>query len=173
MKEEIGQETYTEVITFILSMQKKLTKKLGSSLPFTGNFLSYRQSLLNWCPIGRDASEKERNVFKEFDGKHGYRIKGKKKLERMLKKRDIDSIEIALGGQTSLDIFPSGWNKTYALKHFPNWDVWFVGDCCSEGGNDEALYRVLEKKDRAFQTSGPQETQRILKDIIIPALNNK
>jgi phosphomannomutase len=170
MKEKIGAELYADFLAFVLDMQKKLIKKWGYSLPFTGNFLSYRQSLLNWCPIGRDAGETERNAFKEFDTQHRYRIKGKKKLERMLKERNIASIEITLGGQTSLDIFPVGWNKTYALQHFPGWNTWFIGDRCMEGGNDKAIYDVLKKKDQAFHTSGPEETIKTIEEIIVPNL---
>jgi phosphomannomutase len=173
MKEKIGQETYTHLLTIILGMQEKLTTGTGISLPFTGNFLSYRQSLLNWCPIGRDACDKERNEFKLFDSEYSYRAKAKKKLENALKKCNINTLEIALGGQTSLDLFPRGWNKSFALQHFPNWDVWFIGDRCEKGGNDQAIYDVLVKKDRAFQTSGPQETKDILEKVILPTLNSK
>lgn len=170
MREQISNETYTKLLTYIFVAQEKLLKASHISLPFTGNFVSYRQSLLNWCPIGRDAAADDRASFQEFDKQHGYRIKAKKKLEKKLKKNNIEGIEIALGGQTSLDIFPTGWNKTFALQHFTGRDVWFVGDRCEVGGNDQAIYDVIEKEGQAFKTSGPIETIKIIKENIIPKL---
>ena len=170
MRAEIGNETYTLLLTYILSAQKKLLTMHNISLPFTGNFISYRQSLLNWCPIGRDAGVDDRASFQEFDEDGQYRNKAKKKLEKKLKKENIEGIEIALGGQTSLDIFPTGWNKTFALQHFPWRDVWFVGDRCEEGGNDHAIYSAVKKERRAYSTTNPQETMKIINEIIIPHL---
>ena len=170
MRAEIGNETYTRLLTYILSAQKKLLTAHNVSLPFTGNFVSYRQSLLNWCPIGRDAGVDERSSFQEFDKDCQFRNKVKKKLEKKLNKENIKGIEIALGGQTSLDIFPTGWNKTFALQHFPWRDVWFVGDRCEAGGNDHAIYEAVKKEGRAYCTTSPQETIKIITETIVPHL---
>jgi phosphomannomutase len=175
MRTEIGNESYTKLLTYVMEEQKKLLKTPDISLPFTGNFISYRQSLLNWCPIGRDANSEDRTTFQEFDKEHRYRLKVKKRLEKKLEKENIvgmtvKGIEIALGGQTSLDIFPTGWNKTYSLQHFENRDIWFVGDRCEAGGNDQALYDVIKKTGKAFQTSGPIKTMKIIEQTIIPKL---
>ena len=170
MREKIGKDTYRACISTILSMQEKLTKGTGANLPFTGNFISYRTSLLNWCPIGRDSNDEERDKFKAFDKEHVYRTKAKKKLEKKFEKYDIKGLEIALGGQTSLDIFPKGWNKTFALNHFPNSTVWFIGDRCENGGNDQAIYDVVSNSNKAFKTTGPKETISIIEDTIIPNL---
>ena len=85
-------------------------------------------------------------VFKSLIKMVNIEIEAKKKLEKKLNKENIKGIEIALGGQTSLDIFPSGWNKTFALQHFIGRDVWFVGDRCEEGGNDHAIYNAVAVK---------------------------
>tara|TARA_Y100000310_G_scaffold245477_1_gene250452 strand:- start:444 stop:1256 length:813 start_codon:yes stop_codon:yes gene_type:complete len=170
MRKSIGKDKYRELVSIILGVQKKLVKRPMMNLPFTGNFISYRQSLLNWCPIGRDANDEDRKEFKLFDKEHGYRMKAKKKLEKTFVKRGIVGLEIALGGQTSLDIFPKGWNKSFALTHFPGRDIWFVGDRCTGGGNDHAIYDELKKKDKAFQTVGPKETIQIIEELIIPNL---
>ena len=34
---------------------------------------------------------------------------------------------IALGGETSFDIYPIGWDKTYAMKHFKGYKIYFIG----------------------------------------------
>ena len=36
-------------------------------------------------------------------------------------------LTVALGGSTSFDIYPDGWNKTYGLKHYKDKRVFFVG----------------------------------------------
>ena len=175
MRTEIGDKSYTQLLTYIIEEQRKLLKAVNIPLPFSGNFISYRQSLLNWCPIGRDANNKDRVAFQEFDKKHDYRVKAKKRLDKKLKKENIvgmtvKGIEIALGGQTSLDIFPTGWNKTYSLQHFENRDIWFIGDRCDKGGNDQAIYEALSESGKAFKTTGPTQTMNIIEHTIIPEL---
>ena len=73
-------------------------------------------------------------------------------------------VTVKLGGDTSFDIYPNGWDKTYALTHFDRnqWDFWFIGDRCDETGNDYEIYRELKKEGRAFHTSSPEETVEFL-----------
>ena len=80
------------------------------------------------------------------------------------------SLSFSLGGSTSIDIYPHGWDKTYALNHYDDNNLfWFVGDrCLQETGNDKALYDKLNsiRKNTAFQTNGPSQTIQLIKDII-------
>ena len=78
----------------------------------------------------------------------------------------LKKVTIKLGGDTSFDIYPKGWDKTYGLKHFSNWDVWFVGDRCYPDGNDYEIYKECCKKDQGFITSGPEQTVEIIDEII-------
>jgi phosphomannomutase len=84
--------------------------------------------------------------------------------------RDIEKCNIqatvALGGSTSFDIYPSGWDKTYALRHFPEVECWFVGDKCTGDGNDRAIYEALLPQNRAFITTSPEETIAIVSKIV-------
>jgi len=75
-----------------------------------------------------------------------------------------------MGGDTSFDIFPTGWDKTYCLRHFPNYKHYFVGDRCERTGNDWEIYETLRGVGRGFETTGPQQTSQIIFDKIIPAL---
>ncbi len=79
-------------------------------------------------------------------------------------------IEVKIGGDTSFDIFPKGWDKTYCLKHFSDYEVWFVGDRCREGGNDKELYNFLWGYGRSFETEGPEHTKKLIQEKIIPNL---
>ena len=79
------------------------------------------------------------------------------------KKMDLT---VALGGSTSFDIYPDGWNKTYGLKHYKDKRTFFIGDRCQPGGNDWHLYEKLKGKDAAWETTGPDHTVKLIKDII-------
>ena len=65
--------------------------------------------------------------------------------------------QLSLGGDTSFDIYPNGWDKTYALSHFSqeDWVFWFVGDRCYPEGNDYEIFSHLKTTGSAFETSGP------------------
>lgn len=57
-------------------------------------------------------------------------------------------LQYSIGGQISFDVFPIGWDKTYALRHVGvgdggsgGWDeVHFFGDKTAPGGNDHEIY---------------------------------
>ena len=75
-----------------------------------------------------------------------------------------DEITVKLGGDTSFDIYPTGWDKTYALRHFGGRNVWFVGDRAhSPKGNDYEIFQACGS--RSFHTTGPKETIEIINKI--------
>ena len=129
--------------------------------------------MINWSMIGRDAKEKERAAFAKLDKEYEVRVALCKALRVRLDSLGLEDIEFALGGTTSVDIYPQGWDKTYALSHFDNRPVWFVGDKCAPIGNDYTIWKKLQPLDRSYATSGPQETYRILKECILPSLEKK
>ena len=48
-----------------------------------------------------------------------------------------------MGGDTSFDIYPEGWDKTYAFKNFKDYDkIYFVGDRCGPDGNDFEIFHI-------------------------------
>jgi len=165
MVSEISHEKYRKIIMRALYEQNCLLAS-HPELPLTGTFIQYRGSLLNWCPIGRTANNEQRKAFVELDEKHGIRDKLKKSLQETLDGYDIPC-SVALGGSTSLDIYPNGWDKTYVMKYLDGYDeVYFIGDRCREGGNDKALYDLLSAKPkRAFETTSPEQTREIISRI--------
>ena len=164
MKEELGEEKYRLLIKSLLRMQSKFISDV--KIPITGSFITDRDSMINWCPIGRDSDQKLRNLFKKKDESLDLRKAFKILMEIDIKKENIP-IDIALGGVTSFDIFPTGWDKTYALNHFTDIsNTYFFGDKCSEGGNDFALFEKLnglDNKVRAWNVVSPEQTIRLLK----------
>ena len=127
--------------------------------------------MINWCPIGRSATPSERKTFVELDTSFSPSVRQKMR-ETVMSHREFChlNMEIKLGGDTSFDIYPNGWDKTFALNRFPDYKVWFVGDRCHEGGNDKELYDLLKNEGRSFSTTGPEETMKIIQEKIIPNL---
>ena len=91
-------------------------------------------------------------------------------LKRKQIKKDLEEIlpevEINIGGSTSIDILPKGFNKAKGLLRLLDRlgmsieDMLFVGDAIFPGGND---YSPYEAGIQCIKTSGPTETQEIIK----------
>ena len=72
---------------------------------------------------------------------------------------------IKLGGQTSFDIYPSGWDKSYVFKNFEGFErIYFIGDKCEPMGNDYEGF--IKAGDHGIQTDSPDSTSRILSEIL-------
>ena len=56
MREYMGDGAWHRLITFLVEKQCDIVSKLGVTMPLTGHFFDYRESTLNWCPIGRNAA---------------------------------------------------------------------------------------------------------------------
>ena len=167
MREHLGEEFFHKLM-FILSERIYITHLTNTTakLPMMGHFISYRESLINWCPIGRLASDEDRKRFIEIDQKRRIREVNIGVLERS---SVAGKACFAMGGNTSIDIYPIGWDKTYALNHYENYDHWFVDDRCTlPTGNDKPLYdKVKETKpNQAFEVKTTSDTIEIIKDII-------
>jgi len=166
MRQELGEEDFQLLMKTLITSLFTATAS-NFDLPLTGHFISYRDSMINWCPIGRNANNEQRKEFVEWDKKTGMRLKTVEKLEKIISNSiGENKICFALGGNTSIDIYPEGWDKTYALQYFPDYECWFVGDRCDENGNDKTIYDALSIHDKAFKTEGPNQTMEIIEEII-------
>lgn len=174
MQKELGDESYNDLIRIISQLQlwaieHSLYEKKG--MPLTGTFIQYRGSMLNWSPGGRDGNDSHREKFIEFDNSGEFRQKLLKTLYTSLDIYGIKNVDVVLGGSTSLDVYPTGWDKTYALRHVKDYsNVIFVGDKCTPGGNDYTLYRELHPTGNSYSVSGPDETIRLINEVLIPGL---
>ena len=140
-------------------------------IPLTGHFVSYRGSMINWCPIGRNASTQDREKFQKFDKNFGISSFRRTVLEQIREEFENTKLPVTvkLGGETSFDIFPTGWDKTYALSHFSDYKIWFLGDRCGDNGNDKEIFDALQP-ECSFWVDGPSHTKEILEEILIPKL---
>jgi len=169
MIKTIGEESYRLILQNTLSYQLLITIK--HELPYTGNFFDYRGSMLNWCPIGRSASSREREAWVEADLKFGLRDFYVSEIKKFARKKSI-GIDVALGGSTSFDIYPKGWDKSYVVNHLSGYEeVLFVGDKCNPGGNDHAIYTLLKdgKGTQSYSVESPEDTIKVIRQNILGA----
>tara|TARA_R100000406_G_scaffold88556_1_gene73978 strand:+ start:704 stop:1510 length:807 start_codon:yes stop_codon:yes gene_type:complete len=167
MSRQLPKNCLREVFKVITNMQ---ADACYYPIPLTGHFINYRGSMINWCPIGRNANSHQREAFVKFDKENQFRKSLKRSLDTKLSLLCPNAISVKIGGDTSFDIYPTGWDKTYSLKHFTNRNVWFVGDRCSPNGNDYEIYETLRDENRSFVTTSPTITGQIIRNKIIPQL---
>ncbi|KAF1315057.1 Phosphomannomutase b1, partial [Globisporangium splendens] len=154
-----------------------------------GTFLEFRMGMINVSPIGRNCSQDERDEFEKYDAIHNVR----KTFVEALKKEFADyNLTFSVGGQVrsavnlfyendkcvadsfcqfvwlqiSFDVFPSGWDKTYALRFLDPKDydeIHFFGDKTHQGGNDYEIY--THERTIGHSVSSPEDTIRILNEL--------
>ena len=163
MRSKVGEKNWRNLIRVISGLQSTLVNNYD--IPLTGNFLNYRGSTLNWCPIGRNANSGDRTAWCEIDDEKKIRSTWLSIARQALNNIGLNDIIIKFGGDTSFDIYPNGWDKTYAWKNFKDYDrIYFVGDRCDENGNDREAYLLSGK--HGYSTDGPENTIQIIKKII-------
>lgn len=167
MKECLGGIAYKKLVNYILKRQLSFVAKSGISEQCSGRFVSYRGSMINWSPLGRDGLSSDREYFVKYDTESDYRQKEIKKMKKFVNDEGIP-VKISYGGDTSFDIFPLGWDKTLALKDVVDEEeIYFFGDRCSPGGNDYEIYNAVKKAGGfAYHVDSPEETLKILLKII-------
>lgn len=94
-------------------------------------------------------------------------------LKRQQIKKELEAqlpeVNITIGGATSIDILPKGFNKASGLTRLLNKlgmtisDMVFVGDAIFPGGND---YSAYEAGIESIKVSGPIETKEVIKNWI-------
>lgn len=154
----LGEEKLQKLINFILRYIAELDIPVKR-----GTFIEFRKGMLNVSPIGRNCSQAERCEFEEYD-------KGAKVRETMvsvLQKEFADyGLKFSIGGQISFDLFPTGWDKTYALRFVESFkEIHFFGDKTYEGGNDFEIYTSDRTVGHSVKT--PNDTMRICNELFL------
>ena len=163
IRKELGESNWKRMIRVITSLQLSLITN-NKSIPLSGNFINYRGSTLNWCPIGRQATIADRASWTLWDKHKWIRSRWLKNIREEFDASGLSNVVVKMGGDTSFDIYPMGWDKTYALRHFSDRNVWFVGDRArSPKGNDYEIFQACGH--RSFHTDGPEQKKEIIKEI--------
>ncbi|KAF2280753.1 phosphomannomutase-like protein [Westerdykella ornata] len=163
--EWIGEEKYKELVKFILHYIADLDIPVKR-----GTFIEFRNGMINVSPIGRNASTEERNTYEKYDKEHGIRTTMVQKLKEAFP--DL-GLTYSIGGQISFDVFPTGWDKTYCLRHIeaekdrPDGveytTIHFFGDKAYPGGNDWEIYD--DKRTIGHAVKDPSDTLRLLREM--------
>lgn len=153
--EHLGESTLQKVINFALGYMSKI------ELPAKrGNFVEFRSSMINICPVGRSCSQAERDQFVMYDTEHKIR---QKFVDALQTEFASSGLTFALGGQISVDVFPTGWDKTFCLRHVAphNYDeIHFFGDKTNPGGNDYEIYN--DEGTIGHKVTSPEDTKEQL-----------
>lgn len=151
----LGEDRLQRLINFVLRYVSDLDIPIKR-----GTFIEFRKGMLNVSPIGRNCSQKERVEFEAYDND----AKIRENFVAVLQKEFADfNLTYSIGGQISFDVFPKGWDKTYALQfvdHFKN--IHFFGDKTYPGGNDYEIY--TSPRTIGHSVKNPEETMVICRE---------
>lgn len=156
----LGEEKYKRFVKYVLAYISKLDIPM-----MRGTFVEFRKGMVNVSPIGRNASVQERQEFEAFDKEHNVR----KQFVDALKSEFKDyGLCYSIGGQISFDVFPEGWDKTFALRHVTKdgfKEIHFFGDKTFPGGND---YEIFSHKDvQGHTVKSPEDTIAQLQQLFL------
>ena len=107
-----------------------------------GDHLEHRTGMLNYSTVGRNCSQEQREDYEAWDDENGERKILREKILYMW-----PSLDCAIGGQISVDIYPKGMDKSQAYNRIkggnPDHAIIFCGDRLMPGGNDYPFFRAM------------------------------
>ncbi|SBS90051.1 phosphomannomutase, putative [Plasmodium ovale curtisi] len=153
----LGEDKLKELINYCLVYISNLDipKKRGT-------FIELRNAIINVSPIGRNCSQEERDEFCKYNTEKDIL---KKFRQDLMKRFGAFNLTFSIGGQISIDCFPTGWDKTFCLRHIEGFfsEIYFLGDKTEEvkpsvvkGGNDYEIYN--DKRVQGYSVRCPDDT---------------
>jgi phosphomannomutase len=106
-----------------------------------GKHIEERPGMINFSIVGRNATIGERKMYVKFDT-------DTKERENIAFQINLEfpDITATVGGETGIDIAPTGWDKSQILEDFDSNDkIIFFGDRVEQGGNDYPLAAANKK----------------------------
>jgi phosphomannomutase len=129
--------------------------------PTFGNHIEERIGMINFSTVGRNAPLEERTKYHAWDNVNNERSRIADRINS-----ELESVEAAVGGEISIDIYPKGWDKSQILKHLPDGAWHFFGDRTEPGGNDYAIAKKLDKeKHFVYSVNSYLDTEKILRTL--------
>lgn len=140
---------------------EELAKEIGVSPVNLGGLVEDRGGVIAYHPLGKDAPLSEKYAW---DPTREKRLAIIKRLEPRL-----HGVFMAAAGSTTINFSEQGMNKAFGVKklleytHILAKDALFIGDALYEGGNDAPVKTL---NTATISTKGPQDTLRIVEDLI-------
>ena len=133
-----------------------------------GGHIELRSGMLNYSTVGRNCTQQQREDYEDWDRENGER---KILIERILYM--WPSLDCAIGGQISVDIYPQGLDKSQSYNRVrgenPGYAIIFCGDRLMPGGNDYPFFKAMGENqtrcrpiDIAVPVSDWEDTKRFL-----------
>lgn len=144
---ELTKEEYTFLSTAL------------NNIPYpekTGNHIEQRVGTANFSICGRNADLKQRERYAVWEHEHRARHTVAEEFNKL-----FTESEALVAGETSIDIFKLGHDKSQVRQHIDD-DIIFFGDKCFIGGNDYALSTLSERFHQI--NNGWRETYLLLQN---------
>jgi phosphomannomutase len=142
-------------------LQDKLEE---STFPLrTGLHIEERSGMVNFSVVGRNATMGERKLYVKHDTEHNER-----NLIADLFNKEFKDLIARPGGETGIDISPTGSDKSQIIYDFDDNDMLhFYGDRMDLQGNDYPLKKVLWQRGNSstHQVNDWKDTWELLKCI--------
>ena len=132
-----------------------------AGLPIFGEQFVQKRAMVAFAALGRDVPA---DLKYSWDPGNAKRAALRERIAEKLPQFDV-----LMGGATSTDVTKKGVNKSYGVRWLserlstPASEMLYVGDALYPGGND---YVVIETGIRTRATSGPEETLKIIDELL-------
>ena len=126
----------------------------------TGNHIEERTGMVNFSVVGRNADSEKRADYFVYDCNTEERASIARRFEVQ-----FPDLSAKVGGETGIDIFPYGSDKSQVLNDFSSIELGFIsfyGDRCDPAGNDYPIALLLGK-DQTYHVADWHETWDLLK----------
>ena len=150
-----------------LTIPEELSNFLNSSIEKskyetkTGNHIEHRPGMINFSIVGRNANNEQRKEYYTWDARELER----KKIAILLM-ATFPNLDVKIGGEISIDIYPEGHDKRQSVKFIkethPDAVIRFFGDKTGEDGNDYSVVISLGDKDKVHSVRKYQETKKLI-----------
>ena len=136
-----------------------LERKLSNSkyLTKTGLHIEHRTGLVNFSIVGRNAGTLQRKEYYKWDNIVNERANIAEEFNMT-----FPTLEANVGGETGIDIFEKGKNKSQVLEDYDISEIKFYGDRTDPAGNDYPIAINLQPH-QVFAVTDWQHCWELLK----------
>lgn len=116
-----------------------------------------RNGMINFSIAGRGCNQEDRKAYVEWDKSTSERMRFRDKIAHK-----FPDIDVLIGGDTGLDIYPIGKGKEQVvdyLKKVENEKTYYFGDQIFPNGND---HKIAMRCNNSYRVKGWRETHEIL-----------